>query len=91
VRRRQQHGGVVERLAAGREDWAPARLLRWSCATAFAGLLTFIAMATGGAGTNTYGFVIVPVGVGWMAAAGVVLLRRTSTARRRDAVPGRAV
>ena len=33
------------------------------------------AMLTGGAGLSTYGFIIIPVGVGWLIAAGIVLLR----------------
>ena len=39
-------------------------------------LLNLIAMLTGGSGLLTYGFAIIPVGVGWMIAAGIVLLRR---------------
>jgi hypothetical protein len=54
----------------------PTWLLRWSYVTAFAGVLTAVAILTGGAGLMTYGFAIVPVGVGWMIAAGVVLLRK---------------
>jgi hypothetical protein len=36
------------------------------------------ACALGGEGLLTYGFLIVPVGVGWTIAAGVVLLRYES-------------
>jgi len=61
---------------AGREDWVPTWLYRWSFLTAFAALLTAVAMLTGGGGLSTYGFVIVPIGVGWMIGAGIVLLRR---------------
>jgi hypothetical protein len=61
--------------AAGRDDWVPKWLARWSVLTAIAAVLCAIAMFTGGAGLSTYGFLIVPVGVGWMIAAGVVLAR----------------
>jgi hypothetical protein len=65
---------------AGQDSWAPRWLVRWSVATAVAGLLNAIAMLTGGSGLGTYGFAIIPVGVGWMIAAGVVLLRRAGRA-----------
>ncbi len=61
---------------AGRGDWMPRWLARWSIGTAVAALLTAVAMLTGGSGLTTYGFLIIPVGVGWMLAAGIVLLRR---------------
>lgn len=62
--------------AAGREDWVPGWLMRWGWVSAVAALLNALAMLTGGAGLTTWGFAIIPVGVGWMIAAGVVLLRR---------------
>ena len=65
---------------AGREEWVPAWLFRWSLVTAITGLLNFIAMITGGSGLTSYGFLIIPAGVGWMIAAGIVLYRRIGTA-----------
>lgn len=64
---------------AGRDAWVPRWLLRWSFATAVAGLLNAVAMFTGGSGLGSYGFLIIPVGVGWMVAAGIVLLRGVGT------------
>lgn len=61
---------------AGRDEWVPTWLFRWGFVTAFAGLLNALAMLTGGSGLSTYGFLIIPVGVGWMIAAGVVLFRQ---------------
>jgi len=58
---------------AGRGDWVPTWLAGWGFAAAVAGLLTIVAMFTGG--LSSYGFLIVPVGLGWTLAAGVVLLR----------------
>lgn len=66
---------------AGRGDWVPTWLARWSYVTAFAGLLNAVAMLTGGSGLTTYGFLIIPAGVGWMIAAGIVLFRRIGVAQ----------
>lgn len=60
---------------AGRGAWVPLWLVRWSMLTAIAGLLTAIALFTGGGGLTTYGFLTVPVGVLWMIAASIVLFR----------------
>lgn len=70
--------GVGPTLIAfsGKDNWVPTWLLRWGYLTLLAGLLNAIAMFTGGAGLSTYGFVIIPVGVFWMLAAGVVSLRQ---------------
>ena len=61
---------------SGRGTWAPRWLAVWGGVAAGLGALTALAMLTGGAGLLTYGFLIIPVGIGWMIAAGVVLLRR---------------
>ncbi|MCB1048156.1 MAG: hypothetical protein KDC10_13250 [Calditrichaeota bacterium] len=60
---------------AGREDWVPKWLLLWSFVTAASAALNAVAMLTGGAGLATYGFAIIPVGVGWRIVAGIVLAR----------------
>lgn len=70
---------------AGRGVWVPTWLFRWSLLTAFTGLLNAIAMLTGGAGLTTYGFLIIPVGVFWMLAAGIVLVRYARTVASDDA------
>jgi hypothetical protein len=67
--------GPVLLARAGRGEWVPTWLAHWSILAAITGLLTAVAMLTGGAGLLSYGFLIVPVGIGWMIAAGVVLLR----------------
>lgn len=61
---------------AGRDLWAPRWLLWWGALAGLAGAVTVVAIITGG--LTTYGQVIIPVGVGWNVAAGVVLLRRAS-------------
>jgi UDP-N-acetyl-D-mannosaminuronic acid transferase (WecB/TagA/CpsF family) len=58
---------------AGQGDWAPKWLVRLGYGTGVCGLLTAVAMYTNALGT--YGFVIIPVGLIWMIAAGVVLRR----------------
>lgn len=64
---------------AGRGEWVPTWLLRWSYVALFAGLLTAVSLFTGG--ITTFGLLILPVGMGWTAAAGVVLLRRSKVAQ----------
>lgn len=66
---------------AGRDDWVPVWLLRWSFVTAVAAVLNAVAMLTGGSGLSTYGFLVVPIGVGWMIAAGIVLFRRAGATK----------
>lgn len=65
--------GPVLITAAGRGTWAPNWLRVWSFVALFAGLLTTIAQYAGG--LTTYGFLIIPVGMGWMIALSVVLFR----------------
>jgi hypothetical protein len=64
---------------AGRGEWVPTWLLRWSYVALLAGVLTAVSFFTGG--ITTYGMLILPVGMGWTAAAGVVLLRRSKVAQ----------
>ena len=58
---------------AGRGRWAPNWLRIWSYLCLFTGLLNLIAQYAGG--LTTYGFIIIPVGMGWLFAASSVLLR----------------
>ena len=69
---------------AGRGDWVPTWLVRWSYVCLFAGMLTAVALLTGGNGPSTYGMLILPVGMGWTVAAGVVLLRRGKVAQSSE-------
>ncbi len=62
---------------AGRGDWVPTWLVRWSYVSLFTGFLTAVALLAGGNGPSTYGMLILPVGMGWMVIAGVVMLRRS--------------
>lgn len=55
------------------DDWMPTWLSRWPGLALVAGLIAVVAMFIGG--LSTYGFLIVPVGLGWIIAAGVHLLR----------------
>lgn len=64
---------------AGRDDWAPEWLVWWGAVAAAAGAVTVVAIIAGG--LSTYGQVIIPVGVGWTIATGMVLLRQTGTGR----------
>lgn len=58
---------------AGRDEWVPAWLRYWGIAAAVAGALAVVAMFT--EALSSYGFLIVPVGLGWTLAAGIVALR----------------
>ena len=58
---------------AGHGEWVPTWLLRWSYLCGVAGVLSIAFLYI--PGMVAYGFIIIPIGVGWMIAAGVVLLR----------------
>lgn len=64
---------------AARGEWAPKWLVGWGGIAAFTGLLTAVAMLTGGSGLSTYGLLILPVGLSWTIAAGIVLLRQSKS------------
>jgi hypothetical protein len=59
---------------AGRGEWVPGWLARWGYAAGVVGVLSLVVLYL--PGLSALGFLIVPVGIGWMLAAGVVLLRR---------------
>ena len=59
---------------AGKESWVPRWLVIWSYVVGVAGLLALIGLFTGD--RSTYAMLIVPVGVGWLIAAGVVAMRQ---------------
>lgn len=58
---------------SGRGTWVPRWLGIWSIFALFGGLLTTVAFFVGG--LTTYGALIVPVGLGWIIAAGITALR----------------
>jgi len=58
---------------AGRHDWVPRWLLIWGGLAGVTGLLSIISMLTG---IVALGFIIIPVGLGWMIAAGVMLINK---------------
>ncbi len=63
---------------AGRDEWVPTWLLRWGYVAGAVGLFSLVCLYIPGMGP--YGFAIIPIGVFWMIAAGVVLLRGRETA-----------
>jgi len=65
--------GPVLIAISGRAIWVPNWLRVWSFICLFAGLLTTVAQYTGG--LTTYGFLIIPVGMGWMVAASITQFR----------------
>lgn len=64
---------------AAKGEWMPAWLARWGYLTGIIGLLSLVVLYIPGMGA--FSFLILPVGMGWMLAAGVVLLRRGSAVR----------
>lgn len=58
---------------AGHGEWVPTWLLRWSYLCGLAGVLSLVFLYI--PGMVAYGFIIIPIGVIWMIAAGMVLLR----------------
>ena len=58
---------------AGHGEWAPTWLLRWGYLTGLTGLLSIIFLYL--SGMSAYSFIILPVGMGWMLATSIVLLR----------------
>ncbi len=58
---------------SGRKDWVPKWLLTWSYLTGIVGLFSLLVLYIPALAASA--IIIVPVGIGWMIAAGVVLLR----------------
>lgn len=58
---------------SGRDGWVPRWLGIWGAVALAAGLLAVIALFAGG--LTTYGFLVVPIGLGWTIAAGITVLR----------------
>ncbi|MBK8498956.1 MAG: hypothetical protein IPL52_09095 [Flavobacteriales bacterium] len=61
-------------VRAGQGQWVPRWLHVWGHLCLIPGALTLLAMFAGG--LHTYGFVIIPIGMGWMIGASVVLFKR---------------
>lgn len=61
---------------AGKRDWVPRWLSIWGYFAGITGVLSIISMLTG---IVALGFIIIPFGIGWMIAAGIVLAKKTKT------------
>lgn len=61
---------------AGKSDWVPWWLAVWGYLAGITGILGIIGLLTG---MVALGFIIIPFGLGWMIAAGVVLIKRSKT------------
>lgn len=64
---------------AARGEWMPAWLARWGYLAGLIGLLSLVVLYI--PALAAFGFAIVPVGIGWMIAAGIVLQRRARANR----------
>ncbi|MBK8498349.1 MAG: hypothetical protein IPL52_05915 [Flavobacteriales bacterium] len=58
---------------AGRDTWVPRWLRIWSYFIGGAGVLTLLGLMLGD--RSTYAMLIVPIGIGWLIAAGIVAMR----------------
>ncbi|MBK8517063.1 MAG: hypothetical protein IPL55_12515 [Saprospiraceae bacterium] len=58
---------------SGKDDWVPGWLVWWGYLAGIAGLVSIVGMLIGVA---AIGFFIIPFGIGWMIAAGVVLIKK---------------
>jgi hypothetical protein len=58
---------------AGKKQWVPSWLMIWGVLAGMAGILGIIGMLTG---VSALSFIILPFGMGWMIAAGIVLLKK---------------
>lgn len=61
---------------AGKSDWVPGWLAVWGYLAGICALLGIISLVIG---VVALGFVIIPFGIGWMIAAGVVLIKKSKT------------
>lgn len=59
---------------AAKDEWLPGWLTWWGYLAGLVGLLSVVVLYIPGMGQ--FGFLMVPVGMGWMIAVGLVLLRR---------------
>lgn len=59
---------------SGRAHWAPGWLVGWSYLAVTLGIFSIVVLYFPGLGQ--YGFIVIPVGVGWMIAASIVLFKR---------------
>ena len=57
----------------GKNDWLPGWLSVWGYLSGISGLLGVISLFTG---IVALGFIIIPVGIGWMIASGIVLVKK---------------
>jgi hypothetical protein len=68
--------GLLFFSIAGKETWAPGWLVVWGYVAGLVSLLSLVFAFI--PGMAALGFLILPVGMGWLLAAGVVLLRHKS-------------
>lgn len=61
---------------AGKAEWVPGWLAIWGYLAGITGLLVVISMLSG---IVALGFIIIPFGIGWMIAAGIVLIKKSRT------------
>ena len=68
---------------AGRDDWVPTWLARWGYLAGVIGLFSLVVLYI--PPLRGLSFIIIPLGVAWMIAAGIVLLRRSGAVQENEA------
>jgi len=68
--------GGTAMAVAGRDTWVPRWLFRWAVLTAALGVLAIVGLIVDSRTTLALAMLIVPVGIGFMIAAGVAAIRR---------------
>ncbi len=63
-------------VIAGKGEWVPGWLTKWGYLAGITGVLGIISMLTNNV---ALGFIIIPLGIGWMLAAGIMLLKKSKT------------
>lgn len=61
---------------AGRDEWMPVWLARWGYLNGIVGLLSLVVLYI--PPLRGLSFIIIPLGVAWLIAAGIVLIRRSA-------------
>lgn len=69
--------GAVAVAVAGKTSWVPRWLYRWALVAGVAGVISIIGTVTGA--FDTVSIIVLPPGVSWMVAAGIVALKKSNS------------
>jgi MFS family permease len=78
--------GIATLAYAGKDTWVPRWLYSWALATAGVGVVSMIGTITGA--RSTVSFVILPVAMTWLLAAGITAVRHVPESVSKDQTDG---